>query len=482
MTGKKPNTDHWISLISKRELPALTSTAQLLDKFANDDVSSLPRLSKAILHDQALSTCLLKVANSVQRYGVNQVSTVSRATVILGVQTVKNICLTSKIIESLLKNKDLDISIYNKIKQLMANSFYAGQLAKMMLPNYSDDTKEEVYLAAMLRRIGETAFWCLGKEFKNELEELVELPREDYEQACNKLIGISFDELSTGLAKTWNLGDLLVKSLDHPEQRTEEMQVIYLADKLVQYIERPPPAKDYEELMTQIATIMDINERQLAHKIHQVKENSVELLASYGAQMLADLVKDLPKSSELLSSDQQIIEEVSNKEAALLQALQYLSEMTLSSKDINQFIDYTLIQIARILAFDNCAFYLLTSNKTSLSCRHTFDRAGKPVESSLTFVTGKKDSSLNRILRNNQAIKINSQQEHLAAEFPYPVDKLFEQKSLALGSVNIKQNNIGVIVAQRSNINEISNDELNKFQFFIQHLSMCLSMITPVKK
>jgi len=143
-------TEQWIDLIANSELPAITSTAKLLDTFSNDDKSSLSKLSKAILYDQGLSSCLLKVANNIQHISVNKVTTVSRATVVLGVQTVKNICLTSKLVSSLLASKSLDVNVYEQLTQLMANSFYAGMLAKMMVPNYSEEVQEEVYLAAML--------------------------------------------------------------------------------------------------------------------------------------------------------------------------------------------------------------------------------------------------------------------------------------------------------------------------------------------
>ncbi len=109
------SAEHWVDIIAKSELPAITSTAKMLDKFNNDDKSSLPKLSQAILHDQALSSCLLKVANSVQHFSVNKVNTVSRAAVILGIRSVKNICLTSKLVEGLLSNKELNPKIYHQL-------------------------------------------------------------------------------------------------------------------------------------------------------------------------------------------------------------------------------------------------------------------------------------------------------------------------------------------------------------------------------
>ena len=224
--------EQWIELIANTELPAITSTAKMLDKFSNDDKSSLPKLSQAILHDQALSSCLLKVVNNAQHIGINKVTTVSRATVVLGIQMVKNVCLTSKLVDSLLASKSLDFRVYEKLMQLMANSFFAAMLAKMMVPNYSDEVQEEIYLAALLYGIGETAFWSGGGKAADKLMFSADIDSPGFKEYCEKEIGVSFNSLSRGLAHTWNLSDLLIKALDQPENRTDEVKIVFFADKL----------------------------------------------------------------------------------------------------------------------------------------------------------------------------------------------------------------------------------------------------------
>ena len=128
-------TEQWVEVIADQELPAITSIARLLDGFANDDVSSIPKLSKAVLHDQSLSSCLLKVANSIQHMSHNKVTTVSRACVVLGIQSVKNICLTSKLIEGMLNNEALSPDIYEKLTRQMASAFFSGRVNRYN--NYS---------------------------------------------------------------------------------------------------------------------------------------------------------------------------------------------------------------------------------------------------------------------------------------------------------------------------------------------------------
>ena len=138
----KRSVDEWVNTISKKELPAIASTVKVLDKFSNDDKSSLPILSKSILHDQALSSCILKSVNSAQRIGLPRINTVSRATVILGVQAVKNICLTSTLIDALFESKKLTPKSYQKLSESMAKSFYSGVLAKMLVSDYNEDKKK----------------------------------------------------------------------------------------------------------------------------------------------------------------------------------------------------------------------------------------------------------------------------------------------------------------------------------------------------
>ncbi len=266
-------------MIAHTELPAITSTAKMLDKFSNDDKSSLPRLSKAILHDQALSSCLLKVANNAQHIGVNKVTTVSRATVILGIQTVKNVCLTAKLVDSLLASKSLDFRVYEKLMQLMANSFFAAMLAKMMVPNYSDETQEEVYLAALLYGIGETAFWSSGGEFADQLAHSADMENPDFSHYCEQKMGTSFKALSKGLATTWNLSDLLLKALDQPQSRTDEIKIIYFSDKLSICISQPGEnEEDFTQLLENIADVMKISVKQLKVRITHTREQAVEVV------------------------------------------------------------------------------------------------------------------------------------------------------------------------------------------------------------
>ncbi|WP_206484292.1 HDOD domain-containing protein [Thalassotalea sp. G2M2-11] len=478
--------DQWIEFIAQQELPALTSTARLLEKFENDDVSSLPKLSRAILHDQALSSCVIKVANSTNRIGVTNVTTVSRATVVLGIQTVKNICLTSKIIDGLLKNEQLGVSVYNRIKKLMARSFYAGQLAKMMVPEYNDDIQEELYLASMLHSVGETAFWGIDDKLNEELLKYIHLPEQQYDKKCEELLGITFDELSVGLARKWKLGDLLVTSFDQPELRTKEMQVVSLATKLSQYIDTPPSSiEKFERVIKEVAALMKINERKLRYQIELTRERSIKLLKSYGASVLIDYLKPIPTLGDFNAQHQ--LETTANapsRESIQLEVIQHLTQLCVTSVDINEFLQTCLMGIAQTLAFERNCFLFLSKDKSNVSCRFSYNDL--VVKEQFSFSTDIKLSNnvFRHALASNAPVIINAKKNHEILDLiTKDIDNMLSGNFFITAPVSINNKCIGFICGIKNKARgDISAQEVSIFQLLVQQLNMCLSIVSQRKQ
>ncbi|GLX79718.1 signal transduction protein with HDOD/GAF domains [Thalassotalea insulae] len=477
--------DQWIEFIAQQELPALTSIARLLEKFENDDVSSLPKLSRAILHDQALSSCVIKVANSSNRIGVSNVTTVSRATVVLGIQTVKNICLTSKIIDGLLKNEELGVPIYNRVKQLMARSFYAGQLAKMMVPEYGDDIQEELYLASMLHNVGETAFWGIGDEINGEMLNYIHLPEKDYQEKCQELLGVTFEELSVGLAKKWRLGELLVKSFDEPEVRTKEMQVIFLATKLSQFIDTPPDsAARFDRVLKEIAALMKINERKLRYQIELTRERSVKLLNSYGASVLIDYLKPIPTLGDFNAASEAALTTAKlSKEAIQLEVIQNLTQLAVTSQDINEFLQTCLIGIAQTLAFDRNCFLFLSKDKSQISCRFSYNCFASKEEYSFATNILHSNNVFRKALLDKKAVLVNSLTDAKARDLvTRDIEEMLSDNKLITAPVCIDDKTIGLICSIKNKVKgDITPQEATIFQLLIQQLNMCLSMVSRRK-
>ncbi len=474
-------TEQWIDLIANSELPAITSTAKMLDKFSNDDKSSLPKLSEAILHDQGLSSCLLKVANNIQHISINKVTTVSRATVVLGIQTVKNICLTAKLVSSLLASKTLDINVYEHLTQLMANSFYAGMLAKMMVPKYSEEVQEEVYLAAMLYRIGETAFWSAGGDVAKKLANYEAKSTRDFDQYCQQELGTNFNELSKGLAATWNLSDLLIKALDQPTTRTDEVKVIYFADKLSAIIASPEGCKgDYHRLLEDIAKIVGVSVKQLTVRIEHTREQAEKLLSSYGAEILTKGIKRLPTSEDFKSLTGELDnKEVVNRDKALLNGFMTLTKLIQNSKDFNEYLQLTLENLALTFAFDRSSFLMLVDDRTRVKSRLVVNKSAQEDASKINIDIKHSDNVIAKVLSSDTAALINDHQEIRWRDLiTQELSEVIGEGAIAFVPVKIGGKAIGVMCLQSfASKQKIQTQDFQQLCAFIDHLNMCLTMI-----
>ena len=473
--------EQWIDLITQNELPAITSTAKMLDRFANDDKSSLPKLSEAILHDQALSSCLLKVANNLQHMSVNKVTTVSRATVVLGIQTVKNICLTAKLVSSLLASNSLDINVYERLTELMASSFYAGMLAKMMVPNYSEELQEEVYLAAMLFRIGETAFWSSGGEVATQLANYQAKSTADFDAFSKQLLGNNFSELSKGLARTWNLSDLLVKALDQPEARTDEIKVIFYADKLSAIIAKPEGCReDYQTLLADIAGIMNISEKQLLARVDYTRQQASTLLTSYGAEILTEHIKPVPTAKDFAEFYNPTVNTtVKSSDTILLDGILQLTILMKTNRDFNSFLQLAMQCIADAYGINRCSFLMLDKDKSSVKSRLIVGNNVDPDAQSVMINIKQSDNVIARAISSDTAVLINDYKEvrwqNLITE---DIEDIVSSGQTCFVPVKIANSVIGVICLQVF-IKEykLSNQNFKQVCGLIEHLNMCLTMI-----
>jgi len=470
----------WIEVLAKKELPAITSIASVLDNFSNDDISSIPKLSKVILHDQALSSCVLRVANNSKRASFNKVTTVSRAAIMLGIHSIKNICLTSKILDGLLQSRNLAPAVYDRLMMLTANAFYAGMLARVMVPNHDESTQEEVYLAAMLYHIGETSFWSTGSELTKKLIAKVHMPDGEFRKYCASVIGVNFQDLSVGLAKTWNLSDMLIKSLDHPENRTDEMKIISFTNQLTSAISSPPKTQaEFDRLLKDISTVMKTDVASLKKKIENTRNEALELLSSYGASVLESYLKPLPKSTDFSPSIPTQEIQYLNREQALLGALQKLTQLTKNKNTINSYLSQALKDAVQIFALQRCSFWVLSVDKSQLETRLSFDSEGLPMIFDCKIPIGQGENVMSYGLHQSNSIFISDYthlkwRDYMTAD----IEGLINKGAMSITPVKIGQKEIGVITTHTfDKSRSISNEDFSELSFLFEHLNMYLSAV-----
>ncbi len=470
----------WIKRISKQEMPALASTVKALENIARDDTASLTKLGQTVLHDHALTSAILKVANSSLYINRVPVTTVSRATVKLGLTTIKNICITAKVLNSLLKNKNLCPAVYERLLKLMAQSFHSAMLAKMMVKEYDHDVQEETFIAALLYRLGESAFWSIGGEITEDLDKQLIGSIDKPQSVVKNFLGVNFEELSLGLAKNWQLGEILIHALEDPQLRTPEIQSIELSVNLSEAL-----SSEYKQPVTHIyekmAQLMKIDSKLMHQNVEICTKQTIKLLRYYGASILIKYIKQTHQTDSFI---EKVEPELSNH-ALQLKILRELTCLPTENGDINMILQTALEGIFRGIKMDKAIILLKSQNHKSLEPRLISSKYASKVKQDFLINIAKTDHIFNYVLNNQEAVWVTSLNDsHWINYLNNTIRNIVSYNGFFIAPIILEHVCIGVFYADRDPVNidkgfskVLNHDDFLSFTHFSQQTNLCLNMI-----
>lgn len=202
----------WRQQLLNTELRAMSGSLHAINDIINKDSTSTKQLADIILRDVALTTRVLTIANSVQHnpsaVTVSEGALV-QAIVRIGFGGLRAICISTAILDSVLKEMPNHPELLSCITQSFENAVHARNVAAKTGGN-----AEEVFIAGLLQNIGELVFWCSPIPKSKEYHDLLESAFDSPEKALKKLSGLDFNDASVALARDWHLGEVLVESLE----------------------------------------------------------------------------------------------------------------------------------------------------------------------------------------------------------------------------------------------------------------------------
>src|SRR5450830_112350 len=190
---------------SKSDFPVLASTISEINKVVDDDSASANQLTQCILQDFALTNKLLKLVNTVT-YGQfgGQINTISKAVVILGFEAVRNVAMTLILLD-FLQNK----AQVSQLKDDVLAAFFAGIVAAQFSAGLNIRDAEEAMICSMFRNLGKLLASFYFFEESQQVARLVEQGASE-DKAAIQVLGISYNELGIGIAKSWSFPPRLI--------------------------------------------------------------------------------------------------------------------------------------------------------------------------------------------------------------------------------------------------------------------------------
>jgi len=205
-------------------MPSLSTTASKVLEVCNSPRTSANDLNRVISLDPVLTGNVLKLINSAYYSSYNQNSSLARAIIMLGLNTVKNLALSTAVIGAFGKKSSFTTL---PMDAFWVHSIGVGVTAKAIATarNVLSTEREEYFVAGMLHDLGKIPLnTCFSENYGQALQ-LAELEQNSLLNAEQLLVGVDHGVAGRLIGEKWHLGPVIIEAIAHhhaPEQAPDE--------------------------------------------------------------------------------------------------------------------------------------------------------------------------------------------------------------------------------------------------------------------
>jgi len=218
------------------QMPSLSTTAAKIMQICNTSMPSPNDLNRVISLDPVLTGKVLQLINSAYYSRRSNVTSLTRAIIILGINTIKNIVLSSAIVKCINSSPGGDAV---DMDFFWTHSIHVGVTAKLIAKEMGiPPTEQELFfLAGLMHDLGKVP---LIQQFPKIYAQISKISIDKKTDVClieNALLGFTHCTSGKMIAEKWQLGDSIKEALAfHHDTRNknkangEMAPIIELAD------------------------------------------------------------------------------------------------------------------------------------------------------------------------------------------------------------------------------------------------------------
>lgn len=209
------------ALMRADDLPTMPGVAVEVLRLCRDDDTTLDDLAAVLSHDVALSARLLKFSNS-SLYNLGQeVSTLQRATLVLGLKTVQLMSLSFSLASSLPRESDNNRYDY---RGFWRRSMIRAVSARTLAARSGSNLVDEAFLTGLLQEVGQIVLaQCMTAEYEQVLTGAgTSWPTAELER---RLLGFDHTDVGAALLRSWELPEVICAALEsaHGPESPEQL-------------------------------------------------------------------------------------------------------------------------------------------------------------------------------------------------------------------------------------------------------------------
>lgn len=238
-------------------IPALPTIAQEILSLANDDTLSMNKIIEKIKMDQGLTAAILRLINS-PFYGLRtEITSIERATVLLGLKTITKLTFAVSFRQFYMKN----FSLYNTNGiRLWMHSFNVARLCEELSRLKINIDKDAIYLAGLMHDVGKIVLIDF-------LYKVATSPADEEKQT-----GITHMEAGAIILKRWKVGNIIVDAVKAHHHITNDPfnLILYYAN----IIERMPKIEN--SVIEKMADEINVDKDRLLAAIQKATSKFIQ--------------------------------------------------------------------------------------------------------------------------------------------------------------------------------------------------------------
>jgi HD-like signal output (HDOD) protein len=358
MNQDKLSLKDWTRRLSEEDMPVFAHTARSIAAASSEDDTPTAELAQYILRDSSMTARVLRLANSVYyNPGGQAVNTISRAIVFLGFNVVRSMAVTIAILEPLLKGVQ-----HERALEEMARSFHAAVQAKSISQARGNLDAEAVFVAALLSRLGNMAFWCFPYGNAKELDAAYQ-QWDDPQQAEVEVLGFPLSQLTLALNKEWNLSGLLTESLSGNNAEQAQNLDLLEANQLVAAVEEGWGSITTKQLIEKIAKRLGQPKSEIESMLQRNAYDAAKTAIEYGAAEVTRFIP-LPQLGETEAEQAGGLDNGHKPNVSLqMSILRELTAMLHEKVDLNAVLGTIMEGIYRALGMERTVIAFVTGEE-----------------------------------------------------------------------------------------------------------------------
>lgn len=190
-------------------IPTLPVIINRLNSVIYKPQTNAKEVSKILSMDPALSSKILRIVNSAF-YGLpNRITSVTHAIIMLGFNTVKNIAISSSVLDIFKKEaEDIDL-----LKDIWKHSIGVASASKVIARNLGQVVLEEFFMSGLLHDIGYIALFVYQYDKFTEFMDRSKSFNDSTIVLEKTIFGYDHQEIGGYLFQKWNMPKLLEEAV-----------------------------------------------------------------------------------------------------------------------------------------------------------------------------------------------------------------------------------------------------------------------------